>query len=104
MPAAPDHQPEPRKRDPDQDSPEMVPASAGGGAAVWKINFQYSDGGKIKVSSKGHITLQQAEKYYKQYGIHSDGGFYQESPYKDYEPEHLTKVIARLRKEESCRT
>lgn len=71
---------------------------------MWKINFQYSDGGKIKVSSKGRITLQQAEKYYKQYGIHSDGGFYQESPYKNYEPEHLTKVIARLRKEESCRT
>ena len=65
---------------------------------MWKINFQYSDGGKIKVSNKGHITLQQAEKYYKQYGIHSDGGFYQESPYKKYTPEHLTKVIARLRK------
>ena len=48
--------------------------------------------------------LEQAEKYYKQYGIHSDGGFYQESPYKNYKPEHLTKVIARLRKEEPCMT
>lgn len=71
---------------------------------MWRIIFQYSDGGKIKVSNKGHITLEQAEKYYKQYGIYSDGGFYQESPYKTYEPEHLTKVIARLRKEEAMKT
>ena len=99
MHAAPAHRPEPRKRAPDQDGPEVVPASTEGGAAVWRINFQYSDGGKIKVSSKGKITLEQAEKYYKDYGIHSDGGFYQESPYKNYKPEHLTKVIARLRKE-----
>ena len=66
---------------------------------MWKINFQYSDGGKIKVSNKGKITMEQAERYYRQYGIHSDGGFYQESPYKSHQPEHLTKVINRLRKE-----
>ena len=66
---------------------------------MWKINFQYSDGGKIKVSNKGKITLEQAERYYRQYGIHSDGGFYQESPYKSHQPEHLTKVISRLQKE-----
>lgn len=104
MPAAPDHHPEPRKRDTDQDGPEVVPASAEGGAAMWRINFQYSDGGKIKVSGKGKISLALAEKYYRDYGIHSDGGFYQESPYKNYKPEHLTKVIARLRKEEPCMT
>lgn len=66
---------------------------------MWKIKFQYSDGGKVEIRSrKKHITLEQAEKYYNNYGIHSDGGFYQESPYKSYEPEHLTKVIGRLRK------
>ena len=65
---------------------------------MWRINFQYSDGGKVKVSGKGKVTLEQAERYYKQYGVHSDGGFYQESPYKNYKPEHLTKVISRLQK------
>ena len=69
-----------------------------GGNYMWRINFQYSDGGKVKVSGKGKVTLEQAERYYKQYGVHSDGGFYQESPYKNYKPEHLTKVISRLQK------
>ena len=65
---------------------------------MWRINFQYSDGGKVKVSGKGKVTLEQAERYYKQYGVHSDGGFYQESPYKNYKPEHLTKVIKKKKK------
>ena len=32
---------------------------------MWRINFQYSDGGKVKVSGKGKVTLEQAERYYK---------------------------------------
>lgn len=67
---------------------------------MWRILFHYSDGGKVKIRGKGRISLELAKKYYEQYGLHSDGGFYQESPYKDYKPEHLTKVIFRLRKEE----
>lgn len=67
---------------------------------MWKIDFQYSDGGRIKVSGKGRITLELAKKYYREYGLHSDGGFYRESPYKKNEPEHLTKVITRLQKRE----
>lgn len=66
---------------------------------MWRILFHYSDGGKVKISGKGRINLDLAKKYYGQYGLHSDGGFYQESPYKDCKPKHLTEIIFRLMKE-----
>lgn len=68
---------------------------------MWKITFQYSDGGAITVRGKGkEIPLHLAQKYYKDYGIHSDGGMYQRSPYKNNPPEHMTNVIRRLKKDE----
>ena len=59
---------------------------------MWKITFRYSDGGVITVRGKGKdIPLHLAQKYYRDYGVHSDGGIYQKSPYKDNEPEHMIR-------------
>lgn len=39
---------------------------------MWKITFRYSDGGVITVRGKGKdIPLHLAQKYYRDYGVHS---------------------------------
>lgn len=71
---------------------------------MWKITFRYSDGGVISIRGKGKdIPLCLAQKYYRDYGVHSDGGMYRKSPYKDNPPEHMTKVIRRLKREEEIK-
>lgn len=72
---------------------------------MWKIVFKYRDGGKCDITGKGKsITGDLAVKYYLQYGVHSDGGVYQEYPKNQNEASPLIDVIKRMGLEESIHT
>lgn len=61
---------------------------------MWKIIFKYPAGGTVKLTnSKLPMDERLARKYYKQYGINSDGGTFQKYPKKKYRPIALFTVI-----------
>lgn len=56
---------------------------------MWKLYFQFSDGGKIIITGKGKgITQEQKEKYVKRYAV-AYSAIYQEYPKKEHEPVKL---------------
>lgn len=65
---------------------------------MWKIFFEYSDGGKITVTGKGKsITLDRAELYHRTYGVGADKATYQQYPKKDNKPVELLEKIKQLK-------
>ena len=64
---------------------------------MWKLFFTYEDHGKCVITNKGKtISKEEAVKYYKQYGIHSDGGIYQEYPKKDHDAVLLKEMLVKM--------
>lgn len=55
---------------------------------MWKLYFEYSDGGKITVTGKGDITPQKKENYIKRYGS-AQKAILQRYPKIKYAPEVL---------------
>lgn len=67
---------------------------------MWKIFFEYWDGGKITVTGKGKsITLDRAELYQRTYGVNADKATYQQYPKKDHKPVRLLEKIKQLKSE-----
>ena len=61
---------------------------------MWKIVFKYPEGGTVKLTnSKQPMDERLARKYYKQYGVNSDGGTYQKSLKKKYRPMALATGV-----------
>ena len=68
---------------------------------MWKIFFEYPDGGKCIVTGKGEITLEQAVKYHNQYGTGlMKREEYQKYPKKDNEPIDLFDLIMEMNHED----
>ena len=68
---------------------------------MWKIFFEYQDGSKCTVTGKQkEISLDQAIKYYNQYGILAEKSTYQQYPKKDNEPIELFEKIEQLREDQ----
>lgn len=64
---------------------------------MWKLFFVYKDGGTCTITGKKKtITKEEAVKYYKQYGIHSDSGIYQEYPKKEHAAVALKEVLENM--------
>lgn len=68
---------------------------------AWKITFNYSDGGRVKITNRKPLDGENAIRYYLQYGRMSDGGMYQEYPFCRNEPRKLLDVINELKAWES---
>lgn len=59
---------------------------------MWKLYFEYKDGGKITVTGKGTITPELQAKYERRYGI-ADKAILQQYPKKDHMPVILWNSI-----------
>lgn len=55
---------------------------------MWKLYFDYGDGGRIILTGKGTITSQMKEKYMKRYGS-AEKAILQQYPKKMNAPEIL---------------
>jgi hypothetical protein len=65
---------------------------------MWKIFFTYSDKSACTITGKtSDITLEQAIKYHKQYGVHAVNSIYQKYPKVKNEPKDLYDVVSELK-------
>lgn len=61
---------------------------------MWKIIFNYTDGGRLKLTnSVKPIDARLASKYLEMYGRNSDGGFFQQYPVRKYKAIPLREVV-----------